>query len=162
MPTPQKIELGEQIADFSVNCTNAKAFQLSDYRGKNLVLYFYPRDSTPGCTLEGQDFSARLAKFAKHNTLVFGISRDSIARHQRFKDTQGFDFELLSDEQEELCQLFDVMKDKNMYGKKVRGIERSTFLLDGQGVLRHAWRKVKVEGHAAEVLQVVSTLVAKA
>ena len=132
--------------------TSGLNFSLSQYKGKKLVLYFYPKDNTSGCTREGQDFAALYPKFHKLNVEVLGISRDTIASHEKFKAKQNFPFELISDEDEELCKKFDVIKMKNMYGKKVRGIERSTFVLDEKGKIRQEWRKVKVEGHAQAVL----------
>lgn len=143
----------KKIKEFSVACTSGKEFTLSDFKGKNLVLYFYPKDSTPGCTIEGNEFSKLLPKFKKLNTEVFGISRDSMNSHQKFIQKQNFKFDLLSDENERVCSLFDVIKEKNMYGKKVMGIERSTFLLNGNGEIIFEWRKVKAEGHAQEVLE---------
>ncbi|GBF31364.1 putative peroxiredoxin bcp [bacterium MnTg04] len=146
------------MPDFSVAATGGHTVSLKDYRGKNLVVYFYPKDSTPGCTLEGQDFRDQLAKFKRRKTVVFGVSRDSLSSHERFREKQGFNFDLLSDPDEKLCRLFDVIREKNMYGRKVMGIERSTFLIDQQGVLRQEWRKVRVKGHVAEVLDAVKTL----
>lgn len=146
------------MPDFSVAATGGQTVSLKDYRGKNLVVYFYPKDSTPGCTLEGQDFRDQLAKFKRRKTVVFGVSRDSLSSHERFREKQGFNFDLLSDPDEKLCRLFDVIREKNMYGRKVMGIERSTFLIDQQGVLRQEWRKVRVKGHVAEVLDAVKTL----
>lgn len=146
------------MPDFSVAATGGQTVSLKDYRGKNLVVYFYPKDSTPGCTLEGQDFRDQLAKFKRRKTVVFGVSRDSLSSHERFREKQGFNFDLLSDPDEKLCRLFDVIREKNMYGRKVMGIERSTFLIDQQGVLRQEWRKVRVKGHVAEVLDAVKNL----
>ncbi len=146
------------MPDFSVAATGGQAVSLKDYRGKNLVVYFYPKDSTPGCTLEGQDFRDQLAKFKRRKTVVFGVSRDSLSSHERFREKQGFNFDLLSDPDEKLCRLFDVIREKNMYGRKVMGIERSTFLIDQQGVLRQEWRKVRVKGHVSEVLDAVKNL----
>lgn len=146
------------MPDFSVAATGGQTVSLKDYRGKNLVVYFYPKDSTPGCTLEGQDFRDQLAKFKRRKTVVFGVSRDSLSSHERFREKQGFNFDLLSDPDEKLCRLFDVIREKNMYGRKVMGIERSTFLIDQQGVLRLEWRKVRVKGHVAEVLDAVKNL----
>jgi peroxiredoxin Q/BCP len=123
-----------------------------------VVLYFYPKDNTPGCTLEGQDFRDLNAKFKRANTVVLGVSRDSVKSHEGFKQKQDFNFDLLSDADEKLCKLFDVIKLKNMYGKQVMGVERSTFLIDAKGVLRREWRKVKVDGHAAEVLDATKAL----
>ncbi|MCH6573160.1 MAG: peroxiredoxin [Proteobacteria bacterium] len=153
-----KISIGKKVPDFSVAATGGQTVSLKDYRGKNLVVYFYPKDSTPGCTLEGQDFRDQLAKFKRRKTVVFGVSRDSVSSHERFREKQGFNFDLLSDPDEKLCRLFDVIREKNMYGRKVMGIERSTFLIDQQGVLRLEWRKVRVKGHVAEVLDAVKTL----
>lgn len=151
--------LGTPVPDFSAAMTSGKTFRLSEFRGKQtVVLYFYPKDSTPGCTTEGLDFSATYADFQAKGAEVFGISRDSLKSHENFKAKQGFPFELIADPEEQICQLFDVIKLKNMYGKQVRGIERSTFLIDQQGILRQAWRKVSVKGHVAEVLAAVQAL----
>ncbi len=144
------------VPDFEAESTSGKTFRLSDYRGKNIILYFYPKDNTPGCTQEGQDFKAHFEDFTARNTVIFGISRDSLKVHEGFKTKQAFPFDLLSDKEETLCQLFDVIKMKNMYGKQVRGIERSTFLIDEQGVLIQEWRKVKVKTHVAEVLEFIT------
>jgi len=149
---------GKKVKDFELLATNDITFKLSDYKGKNVVLYFYPKDSTPGCTQEGQDVRDNHLKFQRRNTIVFGISRDSIKSHENFRTKQGFKFDLLSDTDEIACKLFDVIKMKNMYGKKVRGIERSTFLIDDKGVLRREWRKVKVDGHIDELLQAIKDL----
>ena len=153
-----KVSIGKKVPDFSVAATSDQIVSLKDYRGKNLVVYFYPKDSTPGCTLEGQDFRDQLSKFKRQKTVVFGVSRDSLSSHERFREKQGFNFDLLSDPDEKLCRLFDVIREKNMYGRKVMGVERSTFLIDQQGVLRQEWRKVRVKGHVAEVLDAVKTL----
>jgi len=153
-----KIAVDKKVPDFSLPATGSEPFRLVEQKGSNLVLYFYPRDNTPGCTLEGQDFRDSMRRFKAANTRVFGISRDNLACHEKFKKAQNFSFELLADEDEKACRLFDVIREKNMYGKKVMGIERSTFLIDADGVLRREWRKVKVEGHAAEVLQAVKDL----
>lgn len=147
--------LNRVVADFKCAATGEQTIQLKSLRGKNVVIYFYPKDSTPGCTTEGQDFRDLFAKFKRQKTLIFGVSRDSIASHERFKAKQEFPFELLSDPDEILCQQFDVIKEKNLYGRKYMGIERSTFLIDASGKLRQEWRKVKVKGHAAEVLAAV-------
>ncbi len=149
------VSIGKKVPDFEAQATGGKTVRLSDLRGKNVVLYFYPKDSTPGCTREGQDFRDNKLKFSRRNTIVFGVSRDSLRSHENFKAKQGFNFDLISDPDEKLCKLFDVIKMKNMYGKKVRGIERSTFLIDSEGVLRREWRKVKVDGHVDEVLEAV-------
>lgn len=146
------VNIGKKVPDFKLSATGEQTLSLSDFKGRNLVLYFYPKDSTPGCTREGQDFRDLQAKFKRAKTDILGVSRDSLKSHENFRSKQGFKFDLLSDKDEELCQLFDVIKMKNMYGKQVRGIERSTFLIDSKGVLRQEWRKVKVDGHAEEVL----------
>ena len=147
--------LNRVVADFTAEATGGKNIRLKDLRGKNVVLYFYPKDNTPGCTLEGQDFRDLHDKFKRQKTVILGVSKDSIASHERFRDKQGFPFELLSDPDEKLCQKFDVIKEKSMYGKKYLGVERSTFLIDSAGKLRREWRKVKVKGHAQEVLDAV-------
>jgi len=152
------VAIGRKVSDFSLPATGGKPVTLSELRGRNVVLYFYPKDDTPGCTLEGRDFRDAIAKFRTAKTVILGVSRDSVASHEKFRDQECFPFELLSDEDEALCEQFDVIKMKNMYGRKVRGIERSTFLIDAEGVLRREWRKVKVEGHAGEVLQAVKEL----
>ncbi len=152
------VTLGKAVPDFSLPATGEQSISLKSLKGQNIVLYFYPKDSTPGCTREGLDFNEHLAKFKRQDTIVLGISRDSMRSHDNFKSKQKFKFELLSDEDETVCKIFDVIKMKNMYGKQVRGIERSTFLLDKNGKLRQEWRKVKVEGHAHEVLQAVRLL----
>ncbi len=148
-----KVKLGKKLPDFSLPATGEGTFKLSEQRGKKLVLYFYPKDSTPGCTREGQDFRDAAEDFAAAGALIFGISRDTMRRHENFKAKQEFNFELLSDEDETVCRLFDVMKLKKLYGREYMGIERSTFLIDAAGVLSHEWRKVKVAGHVAEVLE---------
>jgi len=152
------VEVGKKVPSFSLPATGEQDIALVNLKGMNVVLYFYPKDSTPGCTREGQDFRDNLTKFKRQNTVILGVSRDSLKSHENFKAKQGFQFELLSDKDEELCKLFDVIKMKNMYGKKVRGIERSTFLIDSNGKLRQEWRKVKVDGHAEEVLAAVKEL----
>ncbi len=150
--------LNESVANFQLPATSGKTFQLSDYLGKVLVVYFYPKDSTPGCTTQGIQFRDAYAQFQQHNTEIFGISRDSLKSHENFKAKFSFPFELLADTEEQACQLFNVIKMKNMYGKQVRGIERSTFVIDPHGKLVKEWRGVKVDGHAAEVLDFVKTL----
>ncbi len=155
MPT---IELNKTVPKFTLAATGDKEISLSSLKGNNVVIYFYPKDSTPGCTQEGIDFQASLTKFKRQQTIILGVSRDSIKSHENFRAKQGYKFDLLSDPDEVLCKLFDVIKMKNMYGKKVRGIERSTFLIDKKGKLRHEWRKVKVAGHVDEVLEAVKTL----
>lgn len=150
--------LGKKVKDFELPATGEQTFRLSDHKGKNVVLYFYPKDSTSGCTQEGQDVRDNHLKFKRRNTIVLGISRDSIKSHENFRAKQGFKFDLLSDADEIACNMFDVIKMKNMYGKKVKGIERSTFLIDDKGVLRKEWRKVKVDGHIDELLQAIKDL----
>jgi peroxiredoxin Q/BCP len=150
--------LNQPVPDFQLPATSGKTFRLSDYLGKNLVLYFYPKDSTPGCTTQGMQFRDAYAEFQKLNTEIFGISRDSLKSHENFKAKFTFPFELLSDTEELACTQFGVMKMKNMYGKQVRGIERSTFIIDKNGNLVKEWRGVKVDGHAAEVLGFIATL----
>jgi peroxiredoxin Q/BCP len=144
--------VGQLVEDFQALSTGDKTFKLSDFRGKKLLIYFYPKDNTPGCTQEGIAFRDHFAQFQALNTLVFGVSRDSVKMHEGFKAKQGFPFELLSDPEEQLCNLFDVIKMKNMYGKQVRGIERSTFVINEEGILVKEWRKVQVKTHVDEVL----------
>ena len=148
-------KLNHPVTDIPLNATADQVIKLSDFLGKKVVLYFYPRDNTPGCTLEGQNFSNAKRKFSARNTVILGISRDPIKAHERFKEKYRFNFDLLSDADEKLCRQFDVIKEKNMYGKKVLGIERSTFLIDERGVLIAAWRKVKIEGHVEAVLDAI-------
>ncbi len=152
------VTLGNPVPNFESMSTGDKSIQLSDYRGKYLILYFYPRDNTPGCTTEGQNFRDKIAEFSALNAVILGVSRDSVRVHEGFKAKQNFPFDLLSDQEEKLCTLFDVIKMKNMYGKKVQGIERSTFLIDPNGILIHEWRKVKVKVHIDEVLQTLKEL----
>ena len=151
-------KLNRVVADFKADATGDQTIRLKDLRGQNVVIYFYPKDSTPGCTLEGQDFRDLHAKFRRQKTVILGVSRDSVASHEKFKAKQKFPFELLSDPDEKLCGQFNVIKEKNMYGRKVMGIERSTFLIDADGKLRREWRKVKVKGHVEEVLEAVKDL----
>jgi len=146
------------VADFTCDATGDQKIRLKDLRGQNVVLYFYPKDSTPGCTTEGQDFRDLHSKFRRQKTLVFGVSRDSIASHEKFRSKQKFPFHLLSDPDEKVCRKFDVIQEKSLYGRKFMGVERSTFLIDAAGKLRREWRKVKVKGHADEVLQAVKEL----
>jgi peroxiredoxin Q/BCP len=144
--------------DFELPSTGGKTFKLSEHSGKTLVIYFYPKDSTPGCTTQGQQFRDHYADFAAANTEIFGISRDSIKSHENFKAKFEFPFDLLADTEELACQLFGVIKMKKMYGKEVRGIERSTFIINTEGALIHEWRGVKVDGHIPEVLAFVCSL----
>ncbi|MBG7602017.1 MAG: peroxiredoxin [Gammaproteobacteria bacterium] len=154
----QTVAIGKKIPDIELHITTDRHVNLSDYVGKPLVIYFYPRASTPGCTQEGRDFSAAINKFRRQSCFILGASRDSLKRQENFKSKQEFPFELISDTDEELCNLFDVIKMKNMYGKQVMGIERSTFLIDRDGKLFQEWRKVKVKGHADEVLEAVKAI----
>ncbi len=151
-------EIGKVIPALKLPATGDQMIDLKSLRGKNVVIYFYPKDSTPGCTNEGKDFASQHGKFKRRNTVILGVSKDSIASHEKFKAKYNFPFELLSDEEEKACQLFDVIKEKNMYGRKFMGIERSTFLIDEKGKLRREWRKVKVKGHVDEVLQAIGDL----
>lgn len=146
------------VADFTADATRNKKIRLKDLRGQNVVLYFYPKDNTPGCTTEGRDFSELHARFRRQNTVIFGISRDSLASHEKFRDKQGFKFDLISDPDEKLCKKFDVIHEKTLYGRKFMGVVRSTFLIDADGKLRKEWRKLKVKGHAEEVLEAVKAL----
>ncbi len=155
---PKKPAVGKKVTDFTLPATGGKTVRLKDLRGGPVVLYFYPRDNTPGCTTEGLEFAALHARFRRQKARVFGISRDTLAAHERFKEKFEFPFELLSDTDEKACKVFDVIKEKNMYGRKVIGIERSTFLIDADGALSNEWRKVKVKGHAQEVLDAVKAL----
>lgn len=148
----------QTIPDFELPSTGNKTFRLSEALGTPLVLYFYPKDNTPGCTTEGQNFRDLYPEFARLGCAIYGISRDSLKSHEGFKAKMSFPFELLSDAEETACKLFNVIRMKNMYGKQVRGIERSTFVLDRQGVVRRQWRGVKVPGHAQEVLEFVRSL----
>lgn len=150
--------LNQAVADFQLPATSGKTFQLSEYLGKNVVIYFYPKDSTPGCTTQGIQFRDAYADFQANNTEIFGVSRDSLKSHENFKAKFTFPFELLADTEELACGLFGVIKMKNMYGKQVRGIERSTFIIDKNGSLVKEWRGVKVDGHATEVLNFIKTL----
>ena len=152
------VKIGKKVPDIELHLTGDKQARLSDYRGKPLILYFYPKASTPGCTQEGKDFTAAINKFRRQSCRILGTSRDSLRAQENFKAKQEFPFDLVSDPDETLCAAFGVIKMKNMYGKKVRGIERSTFLIDPDGVLRQEWRGVKVKGHVDEVLEAVKAL----
>jgi peroxiredoxin Q/BCP len=152
-----KIETGRKAPQFTLPGT-AGDWSLKDALGQNVVLYFYPRDNTPGCTKEGEGFAAAHARFRKAKTIIVGISPDSLESHVKWKAKMGFPFELLSDPDQKVCKLYDVIQEKSMYGRKYLGVERSTFLIDGAGALREAWRKVKVEGHAEAVLAAVAAL----
>lgn len=150
--------LNRVVADFKCEATGDEIVQLKALRGKKVVLYFYPKDNTPGCTTEGEDFRDLHARFKRANAVVLGVSRDSIASHEKFREKYRLPFPLLSDKDEMLCRQFDVIREKTMYGRKSMGVERSTFLIDEQGKLRREWRKVRVKGHAQEVLEAVSAL----
>ena len=150
--------LGKPVPEFSIAATSGQTVSLSGLRGKKVVIYFYPKDNTPGCTTEGIDFTALNGEFDAAGAVIYGVSRDSLKSHENFKAKLCMPFELLSDEDEALCKLFGVIKMKNMYGKQVLGIERSTFVIDKAGVLAREWRGVKVDGHAQEVLDFIKTL----
>ena len=148
-----KVKPGAKVPDFSLPSTAGTDFRLADVKDKWLVLYFYPKDATSGCTTESQEFRDLHAKFRRAGAMVLGVSRDSLKSHDKFRDKESLPFHLLSDVEEKLCRLFDVIREKSLYGRKYMGIERSTFLIDSSSVLRHEWRKVKVAGHAQEVLE---------
>jgi thioredoxin-dependent peroxiredoxin len=150
--------LNQTVPDFELPATSGLSFKISDYLGKNLVFYFYPKDSTPGCTTQGMQFRDYYPEFQAANTEIVGVSRDSLKSHENFKAKFSFPFELISDADELACNLFNVIKMKNMYGKQVRGIERSTFIIDKNGVLIQEWRKVKVDGHVEEVLAFIQSI----
>jgi peroxiredoxin Q/BCP len=152
------VALDQPVADFEAPATSGQTVRLADLKGKQVVIYFYPKDSTPGCTTQGQGFRDQLEAFKAANTEVFGVSRDSLKSHENFKAKQAFTFELISDKEEALCQLFDVIKLKKLYGKEYMGVDRSTFLIDKDGVLRQEWRGVKVPGHVDAVLAAAQTL----
>lgn len=152
------VTVDQPVPDFTAQATSGQSVNLETLKGTNLVIYFYPKDNTPGCTTQGQDFRDRHADFVAAHTLILGVSKDSLRSHENFKTKQSFPFELISDSDESLCRLFDVIQLKQMYGKEYEGIERSTFLIDQHGVLRREWRKVKVKDHVAEVLQAAQDL----
>jgi peroxiredoxin Q/BCP len=152
------VQVGKCVANFTLSATGDKTLSLNDFQGTHLVLYFYPKDHTPGCTIEGQNFRDTYLKFKKAGADVLGVSRDSVRTHENFCAKQSFPFDLLSDVDEKLCKQFDVIKEKNLYGRKYMGIERSTFLIDSNGVLRFEWRKVRVPGHVDTVLETVQSL----
>ena len=155
MTTPK---VGNKAPIFKGDCTGQGLADLSQLKGKKVILYFYPKDSTLGCTTEGQNFRDLYKEFKKENTVIFGLSRESLKSHENFKSKQSFPFELISDPDEKICNKYDVIKEKSMYGRKYMGIERSTFLIDEKGKLVKEWRKVKVNGHAQEVLEAVKSL----
>lgn len=152
------IVLDQTVPDFTAEATSNTTVTLSALRGKNVVIYFYPKDNTPGCTTEGQNFRDLIDAFEQQDTVIFGVSRDSLRTHENFKTKQAFPFELISDPDEALCRLFDVIKLKKNYGREYMGVDRSTFLIDKEGVLRREWRSVKVKGHVEEVLETVKAL----
>jgi len=149
------MKVGTKIKNFKAEMTGSGIFNLADYKGKRVIIYFYPRDNTPGCTSEGEDFRDKYKLFKKKKTEIFGVSKDSVKSHESFKNKFNFPFELISDPEEKVCKIFDVIKEKSMYGKKYMGIERSTFLIDSKGKLVEEWRKVKVKGHVEEVLSIL-------
>ncbi len=151
-------QLDRVVPALKLPATGEQVIDLKSLRGKKVVIYFYPKDSTPGCTSEGQDFAANHAKFKRLNTVILGVSKDSVASHEKFKAKYNFPFDLLSDESEQACKIFDVIKEKSMYGRKYMGIERSTFLIDEHGKLRREWRNVKVKGHVDDVLAAAKEL----
>ncbi len=152
------VKPNRKVKSLKAPMTSDKNFELKDYADKQVVIYFYPKDATPGCTTEGQEFRDAKGKFTRANTIIFGVSKDSLASHEKFKTKHKFNFDLISDEDEKLCAYFDVIKEKNMYGKKYMGIERSTFLIGADGKLKQEWRKVRVKGHVQEVLEAAKAL----
>ncbi len=156
-----KVEVGGSIPDLLVEATDDQTFRLSELRGRNVVLYFYPKDNTPGCTTEGQDFRDHYEEFEKLDTVILGVSRDDVKSHESFKSKQCFPFDLVADTSEELCRAFDVIKETNLYGKKSMGIERSTFIIDERGIVRREYRKVKVDGHVLAVLRDLREIVGR-
>jgi thioredoxin-dependent peroxiredoxin len=153
-----KVSIGKRIPYIELPATGGKPISFSELKGRNVVLYFYPKDNTTGCSLEAKEFNDCQMKFKRLNTVVLGVSRDGLKSHENFRRKYALKFDLLSDEKEKACKLFGVMKIKSMYGRKYLGIERSTFLIDTKGILRHEWRKVTVKGHAAEVLKAIKKL----
>ena len=156
------VTLGQPVPDFTVTATNNTTVKLSELAGRKVVLFFYPKDNTPGCTSEGLAFRDLYQAFNQSDTLVFGVSKDSLKSHENFRAKHEFPFELISDTDETLCQLFDVIKLKSMYGKEYLGIERSTFLIDSNGILQHEWRKVRIKNHVEDVLQAAQMVDTKA
>ena len=154
----QKVALGKPVPDFELSSTGNSSFRLSNHHGKNIVIYFYPKDNTPGCTLEAQNFRDHIVEFEAKNTIIVGVSRDSVRVHEGFKSKQNLPFELLSDPDESICTLFDVIKLKKNFAHQYMGIVRSTFLIDNNGILLHEWRNVKVKEHLAQVLDEINTL----
>jgi len=154
----ERLTVGDKVPDIALPCTSGEECTLKEFHGKQVILYFYPKDATSGCTKEGQAFRDNYSKIKKLNAIVLGISRDTLSSHLRFKEAQQFPFDLLSDKEEKFCTAFGVIKNKKMYGKDVRGIERSTFLIDEKGKIIHEWRNVKVDGHVEEVIERLHTL----
>jgi len=153
-----KVKVGKKVPDFKAALTKGSEFVLSENLGKNIIVYFYPKDNTPGCTMESESFRDHFQSFCSNNTEIVGVSRDSIQSHEKFIHKYALPFDLISDEDEKVCQLFEVIKEKNMYGKKYMGIERSTFIIDVNGILIHEWRKVKVNNHVEEVLNTLEQM----
>ena len=152
------LQVGTKVPDFSAPATGNQYFNVADYKGQCLVMYFYPKDSTSGCTTQGQEFNRLLSEFNAANCQIFGISRDTLKQHEKFKEKQNFSFDLISDVDEQLCQLFDVIRKKKLYGREYLGIDRSTFVIDQKANLVQIWRGVKIKGHAEEVLKFVRTM----
>ncbi len=152
------VSIGKRVRNFSIPATSDQTLSLDDFKGRKLIIYFYPKDNTPGCTREGQDFRDLYAEISDAGADILGVSRDSVRIHDNFRSKHGFPFHLLSDSDEVLCELFDVIKEKKLYGRTYMGIERSTFLIDEDGILRQEWRKVKVPGHAQAVLEAIRSL----
>ena len=153
-----ELSVGDKAPNFSMPASNASTVSLATLKGKNVVLYFYPRDDTPGCTLEAKDFRDHLAEFEKLNTVIIGVSKDSVKSHEKFREKFCLPFPLASDEESSVCEAYGTWKEKSMYGKTYMGIQRDTFLIDGNGVIRNIWRKVKVEDHVKQVLEAVKAL----
>lgn len=153
-----KVKVGQPVPDVEFETTDDQVLRFSDLKGKTIVLYFYPKDNTPGCTTEGQDFRDSYEDFRKSNAEIYGVSRDSLKSHENFKAKHSFPFDLISDESGNLCELFDVIKEKMLYGKPVMGIDRSTFIIDKKGILRHEMRGIKVDGHVAHVLGLIKEM----
>ena len=151
------VSVGKRVENFTLPATGDQNLSLSDFKGRNLIIYFYPKDNTSGCTLEGQDFRDLYLQFTSAGADVLGVSRDSVRTHENFRNKHEFPFQLLSDGEEQLCKQFDVIKEKKLYGRTYMGIERSTFLIDSEGVLQQEWRKVRVPGHVQAVLDAVET-----
>jgi len=152
------VSVGKRVKNFTLPATGDQNLSLSDFKGRSLIIYFYPKDNTPGCTREGQDFRDLYPRFTEAGADILGVSRDSVKTHDNYRNKHGFPFQLISDKEELLCRQFDVIKEKKLYGRTYMGIERSTFLLDADGVLQHEWRKVRVPGHAEAVFETLETL----